>query len=393
MTRVIFVDDEKCVLDGLRDLLRKQRKQWDMVFVLGASSALEEFEKAPFDVVVSDMRMPGMDGAALLHEVKRRWPATARIILSGHAEREAVVDVLPVAHQFLGKPCDAEVLQTTIGRACGLQTLLQDQHVRDAVGNIDRLPSAPRTYWELSRAAAVSSTTLNDLAKIVEKDAAMAVKILQVVNSSYFGLARRLSTVQQAVSHLGVELIKALSLTVHVFEAAGKLKGISLDDFQEHSLLDARLAKAMVRDSGSANEAYTAGLVHDIGELVLAMSMGSRFAKVRAEAVSSGRAPDVVEVEWFGVSHAEVGAYLLALWGLPLNIVEAVAYHHHPTAACAGSPEVLLAIHVADALTGNPSGSDGGLDLAFLERTGATADLSRWRSLAEREIATLRGDQ
>lgn len=391
LTRVLFVDDEPSVLDGLRDLLRKQRKQWDMVFALGGAAALEECAKAPFDVAVSDMRMPGMDGAALLLEIKKHWPATARIILSGHAEREAVVDALPVAHQFLSKPCDAEILRITIERACGLQALLQDQFVRDAIGKVDKLPSVPRTYWELARAAAQPGVGLADLAMIVEKDVAMAVKVLQVVNSSYFGLARRLSTIQQAVSHLGVELIKALALTAQVFEAAGKLRGISVDEFQEHSLLTAKLAKRFARDPSSANEAYTAALVHDVGKIVLAMSMGPRFAEAAQEATASKRPAHVVERERFGVSHAEVGAYLMALWGLPLNIVEAVAHHHNPAALRDRPTDVLLAVHAADALVEGRGTPHALLDLAFVEAAGASGELPRWQALAEAELASAGG--
>lgn len=386
MTRIIFVDDEQSVLDSLRDLLRKQRKQWDMVFARGGAAALEEFAKAPFDVAVSDMRMPGMDGASLLLEIKNRWPGTARIILSGHAEREAVVDSLPVAHQFLSKPCDAETLRETIERACGLQVLLQEPEVRGAIGKLDKLPSVPRTYWELSRAAALPGVSLNDLARIVEKDVAMAVKVLQVVNSSYFGLARRLSTIQQAVSHLGVELIKALALTTQVFEAAGKIRGLSVEEFQEHSLVTAKLAKRFARSPQSANEAYTAALVHDAGKIVLAMSMGRRFAEVGQDATSSGRPTHVVEREHFGVTHAEVGAYLMALWGLPLNIVEAVAHHHNPSALLGRPTDVLLAVHVADALM-EAQGTDELLDLAFVEAAGATAELPGWQRLVAEELA------
>ncbi len=120
MKRILFVDDEPKILDGLRDLLRKERKQWDMVFALGGQEALDELARGRFDVVVSDMRMPGIDGVMLLKMVKEKYPATARIILSGHAEREAVVNALPVAHQFLSKPCDADVLRTVVDRACGL---------------------------------------------------------------------------------------------------------------------------------------------------------------------------------------------------------------------------------------------------------------------------------
>jgi putative nucleotidyltransferase with HDIG domain len=392
MKRILFVDDEQMMLDALRARLRKQRQQWDMVFAPGGQAALAELERGRFDVVVSDMRMPGIDGVTLLHRVKDQYPATARIILSGHAEREAVVNVLRVAHQFLSKPCDLDVLRTVIERATGLQALLEDDKVRSVIGSLDRLPSVPRTYWDLTQAAARSNVRVDELARIVEQDVAMSVKVLQLVNSGYFGLAHRQTSVQQAVTYLGTELLKAFTLTAHVFGSAGAcaVKGFSLDVQQRHSLLVARLAKRLLGDRKSAAEAFTAALVHDIGKIVLAMGITERFEEVLRSTRETGRLAHLVEKELLGVTHAEVGAYLLGLWGLPLDIVEAVAYHHHPELVA--PTDALVAVHVANALSYPPDGptfdpsAGGRLNVAFVESAGFGSELPRWRSLAEDEL-------
>ena len=241
MKRILFVDDEQRVLDGLRDLLRRQRKDWDMVFALGGKQAVVLLDDAPFDVVVSDMRMPGMDGVALLQHVKDRSPATARLILSGHADREAVLSALPVAHQFISKPCDADQLRSVVDRVCGLQKLLQDATVRAVVGNLDRLLSAPRAYFELTRAAERQDSDAAERGNIVEQDAGMSAKVLQLVNSSYFGLARKPSSVAQAVAYLGAELVKGRALSIHVFSTpTPSIAGFSPDDLQRHSVMAAR---------------------------------------------------------------------------------------------------------------------------------------------------------
>jgi putative nucleotidyltransferase with HDIG domain len=392
MKRILFVDDEQQILDGLRNLLRKQRGQWEMAFALGGQAALDELSRGTFDVVVSDMRMPGIDGVALLRRVKELYPATARIILSGHAEREAVINALPVAHQFLSKPCDAEVLRSVVERAFGLQKLLQDETVRGVIGKVDRLPSIPKTYWDLNQAASLPNIGLVDLAKIVEQDAALATKVLQLVNSSYFGLAQRQTSLQQAVAYLGTELLKALALTAHVFIAADlpAVKGFSLDDLQQHSVRSARIAKRLLSDKQRASEAFTAALVHDIGKIVLAMSKPDIYAQVIVVSRETKRADHVVEKELFGVTHAEVGAYLLGLWGLPLSVVEAVAYHHHPELTEA--TDILVAVHVANALSHPQTGSvpdptaGGRLNLEWIEASVYASELPRWRRLAEEEI-------
>src|SRR5689334_13318739 len=246
--RILFVDDEASILDGLQNLLHKQRHLWHMVFSQSGEAALAELQKAPFDVIVSDMRMPGMDGATLLAAVKDSYPNVARIVLSGQAERDALIKALPIAHQFLSKPCDGEMLRVVIERACRLQRLLTDETIRTAIGKLDALPSAATTYSDLTQALASPDVGLTTVAAVVERDPAMAAKVLQLVNSAYFGLSQRITSVAQAMVYLGADTMKGLVLTSQVFALAEQkqVQGLSVDALQEHSLMTARLAKRLV---------------------------------------------------------------------------------------------------------------------------------------------------
>ena len=190
MRRVLFVDDEHRILDGLQDLLRNIRPRMEMVFALGGESALNEMSKAPFDVIVSDMRMPGMDGAMLLRKVKEQYPEVARIILSGYADRNAIFMALGVSHQFLSKPCDSDRLCEVIERACKLRALLTDETLRKAVGGIEKLPSVPVMYQQLMIAMAGPEGSMQTITRIIEQDPAMCAKVLQLVNSACFGATR-----------------------------------------------------------------------------------------------------------------------------------------------------------------------------------------------------------
>jgi HD-like signal output (HDOD) protein len=382
--RILFVDDEASILDGLQNLLRKQRHVWDMVFSLGGEAALAELRKGPFDVIVSDMRMPGMDGAALLTAVREAYPNVARIVLSGQAEREALARALPVAHQFLSKPCDGEILKIVIDRACKLQRLLQDETIRKAVGRLDALPSAAATYRELTETLADPDVGLNAVAAIVERDPAMSAKVLQLVNSAYFGLASKVTSVTQAMVYLGADTMKGLVLTSQVFSLVERpgTGGLSLELLQQHSLLTARLAKRLVTNPRMAEDAFTAGLLHDIGQIVLLVSLRDRYTALLRDAQKDSRPLHLVEDEHLGVSHAEVGAYLLGVWGLPFSVVEAVAYHHRPGLVDAGDREVLAAVHVADTIieAGEENGAPtSGLDRAFLEASGWAAAVPKAR--------------
>jgi HD-like signal output (HDOD) protein len=381
--RVLFVDDDASILDALRNLLRKQRHEWDMVFVLGGEAALSELGKGPFDVIVSDMRMPGMDGATLLTRVREEFPSTARIVLSGHAENDAVVRALPVTHQFLHKPCDAATLRGVIERTCSLHRLLESSATRAVIGKLDRLPSPPATYRRLEEAMTQKGVSARTIAAIVEEDPAMSAKILQLVNSAYFGLAHRVSSVAQAVAYLGLGVLRALALNAHVLGAVEgtTVSRATLDEVQRTSLATAAIAKQKIRDRKLADDAFTAGVVHDVGRLVVALGMPAQFREISELSRATDRPPHVVEGELLGVSHAEVGAYLLGVWGLPYSIVECTALHHVPGRASEPG-ELLTTMHLASAAVAEAAGARATVDHDYLERLGRTSELADYRAAA-----------
>jgi HD-like signal output (HDOD) protein len=394
--RILFVDDDASVLDALRNLLRKRRNEWDMVFAVGGHEALAELDKAAngqaaFDVVVTDMRMPGMDGAELLKRVRDHFPGTARIVLSGHAERDAVVRALPVTHQFLNKPCDATMLRSVVERTCNLQALLQNEATRSVIGKLDRLPSPPATYLRLTEAMTDPKVTSKAIAAIVEEDPAMTVKVLQLVNSAYFGLAHAATSVNQAVTYLGLEVLRALTLSAHVFSTAEgtSICRAALDEIQQSSLATATIAKRMLKNRELANDAFTAGIIHDVGRIVIALALPEKQREIGARAKEDTRPECSIEQEVLGVTHAEVGAYLLGVWGLPFSIVETTAFHHAPSGAANDAPDVLAAVHLAAAVVHADEPGESQLDRAFLERVGLASEIDAWRTAAADYFARL----
>jgi HD-like signal output (HDOD) protein len=389
MKRILFVDDEPAVLDGLRDRLRKQRREWEMVFALGGRAALDECARGAFDVVVSDMRMPGIDGAELLRKIKETYPETVRIVLSGHAEREAVMRALPVAHQYMSKPCDSEVLRGVISRACALQTLMSDDRLRGIVGRVEKLPSVSTVYLDLTEVLARGDTSVHDIVKIVERDPAMCLKLMQVVNSAFFGLPRRVTAMHDAVGYLGVDLLKSLVLVSQIFAAAegpGGLDGARLASAQQHSMLVARLARKII--PAVSDDAFMAGMLHDVGDIVLALADAGAAAATEAEARTREVPGHVIERERLGVTHAEIGAYILGTWGVPFAIVEAVASHHEPRRLASASFDAMTAVHVADGLvTAAERGSlsrTALLDEEYLTSLGVAGRLEEWTALVDK---------
>lgn len=188
MREILFVDDESNVLDGLRRMLRPMRRDWSMNFVDSGEAALEHISHEGCDVIVSDMRMPGMDGVELLGTVGQECPKAVRIALSGHAEMEMLLESVCAAHQYLAKPCDDETLKATIERACALRDLLSDERLTGLVTQLDSLPSLPTLYTEVTEELARSDSSLARAGEIIGKDVAMSAKVLQLVNSAFFGL-------------------------------------------------------------------------------------------------------------------------------------------------------------------------------------------------------------
>jgi len=393
MRRVLFVDDDPGFLEGLQRMLRPQKYEWELAFAPGGAAALALLEALPFDVIVSDMRMPGMDGAALVTRVREEYPHVVRIILSDHAELSTALRVVPVAHQFLAKPCDAEMLHVAIERACHLKALLHDDSIRSTVGALSELPSLARTYNALTMALADPDTSIQKIAAIVEQDVGISAKILQLVNSAFFGVARSITSIPSAVIYVGISTLKTLVLSLEVLRAfapQGPIEGFSLEDFQRHGRLTAYIAARLPVPNHLVDIAMAAGMLHDVGKLILAWKFPARLKNLIEEAREEQRPLYMVEErECCGFSHAEIGAYLLGLWGLPYAVVEAVALHHAPNRVPHQTFDAASAVYIANLLAREldssfPPPQEDQLkgSQEYLVSLGVQNDLPHWRAMA-----------
>jgi putative nucleotidyltransferase with HDIG domain len=393
MKRILFVDDEPKILEGLQRTLRAQRHEWEVAFASGGEAALTMLAAAPFDVVVSDMRMPGMDGAALLETVRQQYPSILRIILSGYTEMEASLRAVPVAHQFLLKPCDPDTLRDAIERATSLVEVLNSKMMASLIGSMQELPSLPRTYMELRKALADPETPIDRVVRIVEKDVAISAKILQLVNSAFFGLTRDISDIKMAVSYLGINILQNLVVSAEafrMFQPKKAIPGFSIEELHAHSQLTARIAAHFSADKKVPTAVVVGALLHDVGKLVIAERAPDHFARAISGAREEGRPLFMVEEELIGVSHAEVGAYLLSLWGLPYPVVEAVAHHHHPERVSQHRLDMITVVYLSNLLAHENSGEASPpalahqeIDAGILDAVGMADQLPEWRQVAE----------
>lgn len=388
MMRVLFVDDEPNILSGIRRMLRSMRNDWEMDFVGSGAEAIAKIETAPCDVIVSDMCMPGMDGAQLLSTVKEKLPGAIRIALSGQTDQSMIYRCIQNAHQYLAKPCDAGVLVETVRRACMLRELLEDEKLATRVKEMSSIPSLPEQYERIMEELQSEDSSLQKIGEIVESDIAMTAKILQLVNSAFFGLTQHVATPAQASMLLGVDVIRTLVLTSGVFSQFDESISAKMDlqSIWSRSAQVGTLAKAIAMeetaDKLTADYAFMAGMLMDVGLFVLASNMTDEVFDEWQAAKQSGEPDWKVERDVFGQSHMEVGAYLVGLWGLPNPIVESVAYHHTPSAYSCDEFSPLIAVHAALAIVEN-NGSDSmhGLDTEFLEILKLTDRIETWRKL------------
>jgi HD-like signal output (HDOD) protein len=359
-------------------------------------------EQSPFDVVVSDLRMPGMSGTELLNEVKKRHPRSSRIILSAISDKEQVVRSLDGIHQFIAKPFDARVLKATLARICGLDAYLQNDKLRNLIGQLRTLPSFPTLYVEIMKELDSPNSLVDSIAAIIAKDPGMTAKMLQIVNSVAFSLERKVASPFEAVEYLGFNTVRSLALSAHIFSRFEhtNLKGFSVEQLWNHSMGCGMLARMIMRheqaEAADAEDAYIAGILHDVGKLLLADSLPEQFQQALALAAQRGIPFPEAEQEIFGATHAGAAAYLLGLWGLPAPIVEAVAFHHTPGNSDMKAFGPLTAVHVADILEHELSKTQSGggpakIDADHLTAIGCGQRLDEWRAEAARRITSPTG--
>ncbi|MBA3581069.1 MAG: HDOD domain-containing protein [Gammaproteobacteria bacterium] len=382
--RVLFVDDEENILSGLQRMLRPYREEWDIEFASSGQEALAKLAQSNFDCIVSDMRMPGMNGAVLLEEVHKRSPNMVRFILSGHADMEPIMQALPVTHQFLAKPCAPEKLVEAIRRACDLHNMIEDAGLRKIVGTVEALPARPMIYAEIARQLADPNCEIEVIANVIEQDIAITTKLLKVVNSAFFGLPRNISDVQEAVSYLGLGTVKSLVLSEEMakcFSIGNKVPGFSIDYEQILGVQVANVAKKLIKEKKPSEDAFMAGMLHRVGRLILAQHAPDKLIEIQ-KLETQNQQRDAAEIAVLGNRSGHVGAYLLGLWGLPYPVVEGVAHQCCPWEVTHEGFQVLDALYVAICLVGDKNGAPIKLDEGYLDKLGVKNKLPEWREIA-----------
>lgn len=356
---VLFVDDEKNVLASLRRLFYDVGP--NLLFANSGIEGLEILKKENVDLIVSDVRMPEMDGIEFLNQVKQLYPHITRIFLSGYADQKAVVQALSEgsAQQILPKPWQDEELVSIVQKALLQAADLKSQNLglHRIINSISSLPPMPGTYLELKNCLARKDTMdIDKISDIIGNDAGVSAEILRWANSVLFGQTSRVDTVSRAVAVLGMDIVEGLVLSesfFHTLADGAKIPGFDLADYQTHTIscsILSRLLVAGISDkSEDADRAFTAGLLHDIGKLLEKRFFANEFKNIISEARRKKTVMKEVEHDFLKTTHEEVGSLLAQWWNMPAFIINVNRWHHKPHLSST-DVDIISAVHVADIL-------------------------------------------
>jgi HD-like signal output (HDOD) protein len=390
-TRVYFSGFAGQELPALQAETGKLEALWECSFVANPTSTRELLADRGCDALVVNMSAFGKEAVELLREAGRLRANPLRFIVGDVDNQSVVINHIGGSHHFIRRPVAPAELIKNIQRGLKLDVWLSTSELRALAPRLSRLPSLPSTYFNLLKEIESPAATLQGIAGVIARDPAATARLLQTVNSAAFSPAEKVTQPADAVALLGVQTVKSLVLSLQVFSQNDEARkaGLTLEILWEHSLLVAKFARLItLKQTGDihlAEEAFTVGLLHDVGRIVLASNLPQEYAATVAAAREKSRPLEEEETAQFGVNHAKVGAYLLGLWGLPAEYIEATAAHHAP-GQTAFAPEFSLlgAVHAANVFAHEMSGQTDSLllpqlDLPYYQMLKLDSQLAIWR--------------
>jgi len=328
---ILFVDDDVNILNGFKRVFSCIKNDWNFVYINNGIEALTFLENNKVDIIISDMRMPYMDGFELLNLVKLKYPHILRIILTGFSEKEVSMKISFCTHQFLVKPCDPNLIKKTIQRMLFLKDILNNEELMKTLNSVNQLPSLPELYIEIEKEMGLEFPSIKRISDIVGKDISMTAKLLQIVNSVVTGIQNKVTSISVAINILGIESLKTLILFEKIFSTVKTIPIIKpcLDNLWIHSINTAAILKNYTdyqENYYTKDELFIAGLLHDIGKIVV-LQLPEFIPDLTS--ILSKKDTDIKNIDYTynGITHAQIGAYLLGIWGFTESVVDAVHYH------------------------------------------------------------------
>jgi putative nucleotidyltransferase with HDIG domain len=386
---ILLVDDDILVLKALKRSLRKFKDQCNVLYAQSAQEALDQLGQDPIDVLITEVRLITGDCEIFLRSFLKRHPGAARIVLTGYTASDAIFKFAGLAHQLLAKPWSDQTLIETIQRADLISRMLSDERLKQRLHQIENFPSIPSVYTELTQKLNDSAASMEEIGAIIIRDPSLTIKLLQIVNSPYYGLPMPVTDPLKAVNLLGLDIVKGFVLTSGIFKQyeQSSMAGLQIDALWQHSLKSANIVRQIAKrehvekDVGEAS--FIASLLHDVGKIIIASNFPDEYKEICSNSASDNLFGWQAEQAVLGVSHAEIGAYLLGLWGLPLTIVKAVQEHHQPKPDEHTQIDQTVLVHIANAIENNSVNTTASpiadLNLEFMDRLHLSDRVMQWQ--------------
>jgi HD-like signal output (HDOD) protein/CheY-like chemotaxis protein len=397
--KILFVDTDTDELEALRTSFTNLRTEWALAYAQTGQEALNLLERVSFDVIVSDVRVPGTADSTLMKAVMENHSDLIRVALFRQTDTESVMKSIHPAHQYITKPYDSDQLKQMLSRACSLHDRLANDTLIAVVSRMDTLPTIPSLYVELMDELGQEEPSLNKVGEIISKDVGLTTRILKIVNSVAFGCRHNITSTAQAVGMLGLEMIRGMVVSVQVFSQFDHedLRDFSVSSLWSHSMAAGVLARDIAReesmDRRTVGDTFMAGMLHDVGQIILATNFPEHYGTILDLTNRQEIELCEAEREVLGTTHSEVGAHLMGLWGLSDQIVEAIAFHHYPKDCPYRTVSPLTYVHAANALIleeadGKEEGRE--LDVKYLEELDLSNQVPIWREKVKKleEAAT-----
>jgi len=390
--RIMFVGDKSTIINPLKNMLEPVKEEWVLYYSGSSSEALTLLETNEVDMLVTDMHMPEYEGILILEKVKNLYPEVIRLVISGVKDRELMLKATQHVHQFLSMPDDPVMLKRKIEKIYSLQAYLHNPKITGLINSVKNLPGVPELYLQIEEEINKSNPSFKRIEELISKDIFMTIKILQLVNSAFFGLPVKIVNPLQAINFLGLGTIKSLVLMLHLFGSEDSNNPLSkhINKLWDHSLKVAKFSKMMAVEETSepkvVEETYIGGLLHDVGKIVL-WQIENYFEEIERIQKEYGITTTEAEYILYHTSHAEIGAYLLGIWGLPENLVEIVCFHHHPINSVPKTFGPLSMVHISDHILNH-----GILDQNYIDELKMNEKVARWTEIFNKEHPSVQGE-
>jgi putative nucleotidyltransferase with HDIG domain len=385
---ILLVDEDVLVLKALKRSLRRFKDQCNVYYAQSHQEALEQLDQDGIDVLITEVRLITGDCELFLRTFLKRYPGAARIVLTGYTASDAIFKFAGLAHQLLAKPWSDQILIETIQRADLISRMLADDGLKNRLNQIENFPSIPTVYTELTQKLNDGDASMEEIGDIIIRDPSLTIKLLQIVNSPYYGLPVPVTDPKKAATLLGLDILKGFVLTSGIFKQYEKraMAGLSIHNLWRHSLKSANIVRQIGKCEHLEKEiietSFIAGLLHDVGKIIIASNFPEEHKEICTLSTADGQSGWQAEQSVLGVSHAEIGAYLLGLWGLPLEIIKAVQEHHQPNPEEHSQIDQIVLVHVANAIDNcsarSPADPVAGLNAALIDRLHLQDSVAQW---------------